>query len=78
MSSRRHLRVKICNRLLSLFIKSLLLHVPTHKMLNLLDTKNTYIEYIEGASFCELTMRSYALERYPMRRGSKGHRDQRM
>jgi hypothetical protein len=54
ISSRRHLRVKICRRLLSLFIKSLLLYVPTRKIPNLLDTYNTYIEYIEEASFCGL------------------------
>jgi hypothetical protein len=36
------------------FMKSLLLHVPTHKMPNLLDTYNTYIEYIEEASFTDL------------------------
>jgi hypothetical protein len=47
---------------------SLLLHVRTRKILNLLDTYNTYIEYIEEASFCELTISS-ALERYPTRRG---------
>jgi hypothetical protein len=35
-------------------------------MPNILDTYNTYIE---EASFCGLTMRSNALERYPMRRG---------
>jgi hypothetical protein len=29
--------------------------VPTRKMPNLLDTYNTYIEYIEEASFCGLT-----------------------
>jgi ribosome biogenesis protein Nip4 len=29
----------------------LLLYVPTRKMPNLLDTYNTYIEYIEEASF---------------------------
>jgi hypothetical protein len=69
ISSRRHLQVKICRRLLSLFMKSLLLHVPTRKMPNLLDTYNTYIEYIEESSFCGLTMRSCALERYPMRQG---------
>jgi hypothetical protein len=56
LSSRRHLRVKICRRLLSLFVNSLLLHVPTCKMPNLLDTYNTYIEYIEEASFYGLTM----------------------
>jgi hypothetical protein len=64
MSSRLHLRVKICRRLLFLFIKSLLLHVPTRKMTNLLETYNTYIEYIEEASFCRLIMRINALERY--------------
>jgi hypothetical protein len=32
------------------------LHVPTRKMPNLLDTFNTYIEYIEEASLCGLTM----------------------
>jgi hypothetical protein len=58
ISSRRHLHVKMCRRLLSLFMMSLLLHVRTHKMPNLLDTYNTYIEYIEEASFCRLTMRS--------------------
>jgi hypothetical protein len=31
----------------------------------LLDTYKTYIEYIEEASFCGLTMRSNALERHP-------------
>jgi hypothetical protein len=35
----------------------------------LLDTYNTYIEYMEEASFCGLTMRRSALERYPTRRG---------
>jgi hypothetical protein len=35
------------------FVKSLLFHVPTRKMPNLLDT---YIEYIEEASLCGLTM----------------------
>jgi hypothetical protein len=43
----------------------LLLHMPTRKMPNLL---NTYIEYIEEASFYGLTMRSSALERYPTAR----------
>jgi hypothetical protein len=71
MSSHCHLLVKICRKLLSLFIKCLLLHVTTHKMSNLVDTYNTYIEYIEEASFCGLTMRSNALERYPTCRGSK-------
>jgi hypothetical protein len=33
-----------------------LLHVPTRKMPNLLDTCNTYIEYNVEASFCGLTM----------------------
>jgi hypothetical protein len=47
----------------------LLLHVSTQKMPNLLDTYNTYIEYIEEASFCGLTMRNNVLERHPMRRG---------
>jgi hypothetical protein len=51
ISSHHHLWIKICRRLLSLFIKSLLLHVPTRKMPNLLDTYNTYMEYIEEASF---------------------------
>jgi hypothetical protein len=77
-SSHHHLQVKICRRLLSLFMMSLLLHVPTHKMPNLLDTYNTYIKYIEEASFCGLTMRSSALERYPMHQDCKGRRDQRM
>jgi hypothetical protein len=38
---------------LSYSMMSKLLHVPTHKMPNLLDTYNTYIEYIyiEEASF---------------------------
>jgi hypothetical protein len=35
----------------------------------------TYIEYIEEANFCGLTMWSSALERYPIRRGWKSHRD---
>jgi hypothetical protein len=35
---------------------SLLLHVPTCKMPNLLDTCKTYIEYIEEASYCRITM----------------------
>jgi hypothetical protein len=48
------------------FMKSLLLHVPTYKMLNLLDIYNTYIEEV---SFYGLTMRSRTLERYPMCRG---------
>jgi hypothetical protein len=34
-----------------LFIKNLLLHVATHKISNLLDTYNMYIEYIEEANF---------------------------
>jgi hypothetical protein len=68
LSSHRYLRVKVC-RLLALFIKSKLLHVPTSKMPNLLDTYNTYIEYIKEASFCRLTMRSSALDRYLTRRG---------
>jgi hypothetical protein len=38
ISSHRYLRVKICRRLLSHSMKSLLLHVPTRKMPNLLDT----------------------------------------
>jgi hypothetical protein len=38
------------------FFEEYLLHVPTCKMPNLLDTYNTYIEYIEEASFCRLTM----------------------
>jgi hypothetical protein len=42
------------------------LHVPTHKMPNLLNTYNTYIE---EASFYGLKMRSSALERYPTCRG---------
>jgi hypothetical protein len=46
ISSRRYLQIKICSRLLFSFMKSLLLHVPTRKMLNLLDTYNTYIKYI--------------------------------
>jgi hypothetical protein len=37
-------------------MKSLLLHVPTCKMPNLLDTCKTYIEYIEEASYCRITM----------------------
>jgi hypothetical protein len=56
ISSRRYLWVMICMRLLSYFMKSLLLHVPTHKISNMLDTYNTYINYIEEASFCGLTM----------------------
>jgi hypothetical protein len=35
---------------------SLLLHVPTCKMPNLLDTYNTYIEYNKEATFYGLTM----------------------
>jgi hypothetical protein len=50
-------------------MKSLLLHVPIHKMPNLLNTYKTYIEYIEEASFCGLTMRSSALERHPTESG---------
>jgi hypothetical protein len=69
ISSHHYLWVKICKRLLSHFMKSLLLHVPTHEMPNLLDTYNTYIEYIEEASFYGRTMRSRALERHPMHRG---------
>jgi hypothetical protein len=46
ISSHRYLWVKISRRLLSCSMKSLLLHVPTCKILNLLDTYNTYIEYI--------------------------------
>jgi hypothetical protein len=61
LSSHCHLWVKICRRLLSLFIMSLLLHVATHKMPNLLDTYNTYIKQ---ASFYGITMRSSVLERY--------------
>jgi hypothetical protein len=34
------------HRLISGSMKSLLLHVATRKMPNLLDTYNTYIEYI--------------------------------
>jgi hypothetical protein len=45
---------------------SLLLHVPTHKMPNLLDAYNTFIE---EASFYGLTMRSTSLEKYPTCRG---------
>jgi hypothetical protein len=48
---------------------SLLLHVLTRKMPNLLDTYNTYIEYIEETSFGGLTIRSNALERYLTHRG---------
>jgi hypothetical protein len=73
-----YLRVKICRRLLSHFMKSLLLHVTTRKMLNLLDTYNTYIEYIEEASFYGLIMRSNTLERHPTHQGWKGSRDWRM
>jgi hypothetical protein len=51
-------------RLLSHFMKSMLMHVPTCKMPNLLDTYNIYIEYIEEASFYGRTMRSSALERH--------------
>jgi hypothetical protein len=69
ISSHRNLRVKICRRLLSCFMKSLLLHVPTRKMPNLLDIYNTYIKYIEEASFCGLPMRTSALERHPTCRG---------
>jgi hypothetical protein len=75
LSSRRHLQVKIFWRLLFLFIKSLLLYLATRKMPNLLYTYNMYIE---RASFCGLIMRRTALERYPMRWGSKGRRDWRM
>jgi hypothetical protein len=35
----------------------------------LLDTYNTYIEYIEKASFCGLTIRSGALARHPTHQG---------
>jgi hypothetical protein len=52
-----------------LFYEELLLHVPTRKMSNLLDTYNTYIEYIEKASFCGLTIRSGALARHPTHQG---------
>jgi hypothetical protein len=38
-------------------------------MLNLLDTYNTYIEYIEKASFCGLIMRNNTLERHLTHRG---------
>jgi hypothetical protein len=58
LNSRHHLRVKICWRLVSLFMASLLLHVPTCKMINLLDTCTTYIKYIEVASFSRLITRS--------------------
>jgi hypothetical protein len=51
LSSHRHLPVKICRRLISLSMTSLLLHVPTHKISNLLDKYNTYIE---EASFVDL------------------------
>jgi hypothetical protein len=78
ISSHHYLWVKICRRLLSYFMKSLLLHVPICKIPNLLDTYNTYIEYIEKASFCGLTMWSSALKGHPTHRGSKGHRDRRM
>jgi hypothetical protein len=54
-------------RLLSNFMKSLLFLVPTRKIPNLLDTYNTYIEYIEEANFCELTMQSSALGGHPIR-----------
>jgi hypothetical protein len=60
---------------LSRFMKSLFLHVPTRKMLNLLDT---YKMYIEEASFYGLTMQRSALKRHPTCRGWKGHRDRRM
>jgi hypothetical protein len=53
INSHHHLWIKIYRRLLSLFMTSLLLHMPTHKMPNLLDTYNTYIEYIEEASFLQ-------------------------
>jgi hypothetical protein len=39
--------------------------VPISKISNLLDTYNTYVEYIEEASFFRLTIRSSALERHP-------------
>jgi hypothetical protein len=42
------------------------LHVSTHKMPNLLDTYNTFVEYIEEASFYGLTMQSSTLERHPI------------
>jgi hypothetical protein len=64
--SHHYLRVKICRRPLSHFMKSLLFHVPTRKMPNLLDM---YKMYIEEASFYGLTMRNSALERHPTRRG---------
>jgi hypothetical protein len=44
------------------FYDDLLLHVPTRKMSNLLDTCKTYIEYIEEASFyglCEVANERY-------------------
>jgi hypothetical protein len=41
---------------LFLFMKILLLHAPTRKMPNLLDTCKMYIEYIEEVSFCGLTI----------------------
>jgi hypothetical protein len=50
----------------SFFMTSLLLHVPTHKMPNLLDTYNTYIE---ETSFGGLAIRSNALERYLTHQG---------
>jgi hypothetical protein len=59
-------------------MKSLLLHVPTHKTPNLLDICKMYIEYIKEASFCALTMRSSAQEIYTMRQGRKGQTNQRM
>jgi hypothetical protein len=46
ISSGHYLWVKIYTRILSCSMKSFLLHVPTCKMPNLLDTNNTYIEYI--------------------------------
>jgi hypothetical protein len=46
ISSHQYLWVKICRSLISRSMKSLLLQVPTRKMPNLLDTYNTYIEYI--------------------------------
>jgi hypothetical protein len=50
------------------FMKSLLLHVPTWKMSNLLDTYNMHIEYIKEASFYGLIMQSSVLEKHPTHR----------
>ncbi len=78
ISSHRYLWVKICRRLLSCSMKSLLLHVPTCKMnkLNLLGTCKTYIECIEEANSGGLSTWSSVWEIHLVRQGWTGHTDQ--